>query len=428
MNITNALSIQPTYFARINTEPLQRTINAGISNFLDANFFKDTRNDLAPTSISSFENNSGYYFSLTDRYYKKEKFKYLQVYARGSFINTTSEIQQLGSTINQKSSAELSNEFRISEGFGRGRLDAVTDPVQAIFLLEDLQTLDGVQYTNSQIEEIAKGITAIRSARYLDFRLGYKEQIRMLDSVLTNNGVDNSKGIDYFTIMSDNWLYGNRALRVSGKRWTHFLNFQNYYSLNTNKEDRIDASRYSFVGNSRYYTRLTLNTDFVTSKQINLHVQVRKGFRASTALQLLRSNDFSASSTMPIDADTLNRGEGSEELESITYLNGSYEYLYQANTRNLLSVSVRPILEIVHDLPEFSPKPAFGLQRITINTWLFVQGNYYHWFSPQLSLRISGRVNSIFLINEQEYSSGQVNQQITDLGYNLQAGLTYQLF
>jgi hypothetical protein len=428
LNIINALSIQPAYFARINTEPLQRTINAGISNSLDANFFKDTRNDLAPTTTALFSNNFAYNFSLTDRYYKKDRFKYLEVHTSGLFFNSAREDQEFGRTTNLESEADINNNSRISIGFGRGRLDLVTDPVQAIFLLEDLQSLDGVQYTNSQIEEIAKGITAIRNARYLDFRLGYKEQIRMLDSVLTSNGIDNSEGIDYFTIMSDNWLYGNRFQRVSGKRWTHFLTLQNGYGSRRNLDERIDLDRYYLSVDNTYTASLKLNTEYTTSKQKSLNVQVRKGFEASTELQLVRSNDFSASSTMPIEADTVDRGEISKELESITNLNGRYVYLYQANTRNLLTVDVRPSLRIFHEPPEFSANPLNGLTRIDVDPRLLVLWNYYHWFSPQLSLNIGGIVRSSLSIFELSDPVNQVKAQSTQLGLTLRAGLTYQLF
>jgi hypothetical protein len=133
-----------------------------------------------------------------------------------------------------------------SIGKGKGRVENVTDVIQAHFILEDLKTKKGVTYTNAQLERLAHGITFIRNQRYLDPRFRIIDQLSMLDSTLSTIGIAPEKDIKYFTSINDNWLYAQNLSRGTGKRWTYLYT----PSIDIFGDRDKDLRRYSYLYNA----------------------------------------------------------------------------------------------------------------------------------------------------------------------------------
>jgi hypothetical protein len=420
-----SFNFNPSYFSFTNTDELQRTVNASFAGDFSFGVDKNVSTD-GIVSNRDMTNDLYLSYSNTSCFYTGEKFKYLQVSTQSTFDNR-GRIQKLkGETNEELKDWSFGNRTSVSYGFGTGRMNNVTDAVQAMFMLEDLKALNGANYSNEQIEGIAQGITLIRNARYLDFRIGYKTQLKMLDSVLRRNGVDGEQSIDYFTIISDNWLYANRAARVSGSSWTHFASLDNKY-YETLENNRNNSGDYNYSGYKRLSPSFSLNTTFTRFWQKSLFVQKGFTFRAKSSLQYLRYRGYSGTLLEPIKRDEIELGTPSEQIESVTILSGTYSYLFQPNTRNTWMVNVMPVLVFAQTLPKYASTIAIR-DRTTLQPRVSVNSDYYHWFSPHLNMRASGTigVNSNFYTSEDE--SFYQKRQNSRLSYDLSFGINYQLF
>ena len=109
-------------------------------------------------------------------------------------------------------------------------------------------------------------------------------------------------------------------------------------------------------------------------------------------------------------------------------MRGNYQYLYQANTRNLLTVNISPFVQIERDLPQYRTPAISGLKAYGISPNIGANANYYHWFSPHLNINASG-----FLSTNGRYALDQSDVQYqksqgTSINYDLRVGVNYQLF
>jgi hypothetical protein len=289
--------------------------------------------------------------------------------------------------------------------------------------------MDGVAYSAEQIENIAQGITLIRNNRYLDFRIGYKTQIRLLDSVLRANGVSSSESIEYFTTISDNWLYANRTGRSTGSVWTHFATLGGRFgrSINDREEWLLSSPEYRFTKDRSIVPSLSIHTSYAYSYQHSLEVQTSYGFTVTTGADYIINDRENGYSTTPLSSGDLN-SEYRESVQWVSRLRANYQYLYQPNTRNLFTVNVRPSVGFTKTLPEYLTPSVPGLQDFLISPNIQATVNYYHWFSPHLNITASGLVNANGNYSEDQSNLSFRRQQFTFLTYDFRVGVNYQLF
>jgi hypothetical protein len=317
----------------------------------------------------------------------------------------------------------------VSLGFGKGRMNYVTDAVQAMFILQDLQSQSPTIYSAEQVEAIAQGVTLIRNNRYLDYRIRYKTQLRMLDSVLQENGVKPTNVIDYFTTISDNWLYGNRISRMSGRSWSHSVTVGNRFEYTTSNSEQnlLAAPKYQFDKQKVIRPDLNFNTNYTYSHQSSLYVQNQYSISASTGLcYMIRDNIFGYD-TLPLVENALYNFYG-ESVQWISSLGGNYQYLYQANTRNSFIINVWPSMQFSKYLPKYMTPSKEELKENNIEPNLNLDASYYHWFSPQLSISMSGSVGTASEYGRTQTEFNYVNRQYTYLNYRFYAGLIYRFF
>lgn len=110
----------------------------------------------------------------------------------------------------------LSGSFLI----GKGRIEQVQDARVALYLLDDLATLNREKRTVSDedINDLARLITKLRYKRFFDDRLRKIAEITAIDSLMQQKGIVNTADATYFTSLNDNWEYANNPIRENGHR------------------------------------------------------------------------------------------------------------------------------------------------------------------------------------------------------------------
>lgn len=428
---SSSFNFSPRYFSVTNTDALQRQVDASVRGDFSYNINKN-KGTQGTNGNKRGNDQLDLFYANTSRKYTGNRFEYLRF---SSAIDLDSRMEYWegnGEKIQKSDNNRLVNETSVSYGFGTGRMNLVSDAVQAMFLLQDLSRIDGANYTTEQVEAVAQGITLIRNNRYLDFRIGYKTQLRMLDDVLQANGVSSEKSIDYFTTISDNWLYANRANRSSGSTWTHYATLGNGFEYDvTNRVRNLhstpDYYYYERNRNQQLNTNVSINTSYDYSYQQSLYVQTSYSIVASTGLDYAINDNEYGSGTKPIEDDVISSVYG-ERVRWVSRLQGNYQYLYQANTRNLLTVNVSPSIQIFRDLPQYMTPAISGRKAYEILPIINANVNYYYWFSPHLNMSTSGFLgpSGAYTLNQSDiqYQKGQ----FTRINYNFRFGVNYQLF
>lgn len=424
----NSFNFSPSYFSVTNTDALQRQVDATVRGDFSYNLAKNKGTQ--GTNGNKMGNNQlDLFYANTSRKYTGDRFKYLR-FSSDIYLDRNMEYREGNGEKTQKyDNNSLDNQTSISYGFGKGRMNVVTDAVQAMFILQDLQRIGGANYTNEQVEAIAKGITLIRNNRYLDYRIGYKTQLRMLDSVLQANSVSPGKSIDYFTTISDNWLYANAAYRYSGSTWTHYATLNNRfgYGLGNGEQDLKVNPYYSYVKRQQLNPSVNVNTSYAYAHQQSLHVQTSYSITASTGLEYEINDNEQGYDIKPIEDDVI-FSSYNESVRWVSNLQGNYQYLYQANTRNLLTINVSPYLQIERDLPQYKTPAISGMKAYKVIPNLSANANYYHWFSPHLNMNASGSINTSGNYSREESDLSYQKRQNTSINYNFRFGVNYQLF
>jgi hypothetical protein len=439
LDVNASFSFRTSYFSVINTDKLQRSLNIAGSFSLQGNRGRNN-SSFAEFNDWSSSTRGGFSYRSHSRHYKGNNFTYFGLssntslsYRRQASIARYKQVP-LNDYKSEGSFTDIANNIDVSYGFGKGRFDNVTDAVQAIFILQDLQVMDSVVYTKNQIEEIAKGITAIRNARYLDFRIRYISQLEQLDSVLRANGVLSEKTTRYFTTISDNWLYGNRLNRVTGTQWT------NYATLSSSVS-QLDNSFNGGVSNSpiNRYNRnnelipgLSLNTSYGVSKQTSYYLQMSRGVTLSTGLNYISEKSLEESSNLPLNTDSLlqeykNLGRRNMVIWN-TDASASWSFLYQPNTRNYVSGFISPSIQFSRALPRLTNDVDIDWFEYTLNPDLRASASYYHWFSPQLSINVNAFISSTNSFNQRWSTFAFRRVQNTNINYDFSARLVYQFY
>lgn len=154
---------------------------------------------------------------------------------------------------------------------GAGRIEPVQDARQAIYILEALSGAGRLDenITDQQVVELSQLISRLRNKRFLDFRLGWMEQIETLDSFLLANEHITLQDARYFTTLTDLWNYGNYPHRSSGNRislavYPRYL-FQDFYEHLPYVMETTDIQTKQF--------QLNTGIEFVHEKPLNLYWQ-----------------------------------------------------------------------------------------------------------------------------------------------------------
>jgi hypothetical protein len=371
-------------------------------------------------------------YSILSRFYSGDNFKLVEVHTSTGYRNHSNNTYYRDGRLLSHKDLDFANSTEISLGFGKGRIDNVTDAVQAIFVLQDLQALYSTSYSQNQIEEIAKGITLIRNARYLDYRIRYKTQLKMLDSVLQVNGVGSERSVDYFTTISDNWLYANRTSRNAGSVWTHYATLANSFDHSGYiHESELNLPVFQYDRSSDLRPSISLNSSYSFATQKSLYVEKSWGIQAKTELRYLAIKSLTSSSSVPLDVDSFLQSakvmEWDQRFIWRTNISGNWGYLFQPNTRNLWTIKVLPSIDFSKVLPKLTDNDLV-VDGYILAPNLVASTYYYHWFSPQLHLNIRADIGTDNRYDKTERDELTDWRQLTNLNYDFSASLVYQFY
>lgn len=314
------------------------------------NYIDNQTNDSYNLSVSL--DHQGYYYN------KNKKFIEFSPYLNVG-MNGTNKKNEYTNYTKEENEHRYRIDAKISIGVGTGRIEAVEDARQAVYILQDLQKRNILTKTLSE-EEInlfAQQITAIKYKRQFDSRVKLIEEITTIDSFLVANGyVDRSNPTPYYTTLYDDWMYAGLIQRSAGSRFSIGITPEYSFSEVGMKEIYDPSSS----GNScdDTYNGYSLGgafyINYVNEKPVNLYWQ--------RSVEVVSNTSFK-------------RYGNWDEDEIMSSLSGMYKLGYYPNTRTSLSGSASQGLTWV-ELDNL----------ISSKTELAFQASYY--VSPQL--RISG--------------------------------------
>ncbi len=443
-----SLGLNAYYFQNLNIDNLQQSINFYFVDYtsISKDFIKSSYNNNSKNKYSYINrsSNTNLGFSILNRYYNpSNEFKYLNlntrnhlnVYRYGYKSINSSNSNILNEYERQNNSMRL-NSFAVLEfGFGKGRLEYVTDPIMATFLIKELiEKADIKNVSNEQIENIAKGMTKIRNTRFIDFRFTLIDQIEMLDEVLKQNGIESNKTAKYYTSIYDNWLYATQKQRLSGNRWTYYFknenDFYRYNSINNNydlkADTNLDESKYL---NKSINTNNGFSIDYETSIQKSLSVQKSKGFNIFVFHRWhdsLRIYDYKFG-TRPFSnsRDTFNNQSLNIRIE------GRWAHLFQPNTRTYLEFSVNPGFSSQKFLKDKRNGIEESFNKLNNNVFLGMNLQYFRFINARLNFTVWASTNSsLNLTNFDKDKDKIIRTAVLNLGsyFNLGARVSYFIF
>lgn len=298
-----------------NQRIIQYALASGLS--VDRQNLPDQGNNGTNSTTFNFVPNA--FYSQTNRTYTGNKFKVTDFGGNIIFQNQNYKDKLVNNSQQSSNRSTIIGNGKI--GFGRGRIENVSDAVTAMFLLKALKqngSLSG--YTAQQLENLADGIVKARNARYIgDNRFRYIDQINIVDSVARANGIAGSSDVKFFTALYDNLVYTS-YLRESGTRHTFTLATQG--SVNRfSSGDKNDVETISALGIGPAY-------EYVNAYQKSAYFQ-RK---TTVTAQVL---GVSNKTNPPLDGSRLSNGF--EALQPTVGI--SHAYIYQPNTRTYIYLS-----------------------------------------------------------------------------------------
>jgi len=155
--------------------------------------------------------------------------------------------------------------IEIGVGVGVGRIEPVSDLVQACYILDKLKTQKSLsrELKENDIFEFAKFASKLKNKRFFDARLRKIAELQALDSLLHINGLIGNNNISYFTTLNDYWSYGYFGYRYSGSVLKFWLGPE--YSTSISKANDADSNH---IWGTTYGGQ---NLRFESSKQLNLY-------------------------------------------------------------------------------------------------------------------------------------------------------------
>lgn len=460
-----------SYFHDINTNNLQQSVRVNFSSKLRLNNGKTSKNENNPSKTvrNTNEKQSNAYnyfgnnldFTINNRFYNNSKnFVYINSQNRISISNNNSHkiYTERGTfdftdtaflKIDGKRQVKTNNQngsFDLEIGFGNGRLENVTDPIMAVFLLKDLIQKTNIDVPSSkQIENIAKGITKIRNTRFLDFRFRLIDQIDMLDKVLKENGVETDQLSRYYTTLNDNWNYATSFYRESGKRMSLFAKSNYYFGNNYNGiyHNNLHVSNFtkdrSFIDvkNKKRFSSIFNNgvgMDYTISKQKGLRVQKSKGFNL-----FLYHNFFNLK-------DIYNDSIGNPGYRNTKYalknqssnirLQGFWSYLFQPNTRTYFEFNMMPGMVFQNIASETLNSSDTEREALNQNYYIRTSFRYFRFINQRLNFNIELQTyitlenNLLSYYEPNHIRPVKIKDKIFDLqyGYIFNMGVNYFLY
>jgi hypothetical protein len=308
---------------------------------------------------------------------------------------------------------------------GTGRIEQVQDARLAMFILEDLQTLNRANKvaTDEDVLALAREITLLKYKRFFDNRLRKIAEITAIDAFLQKNGISGTTDAAYFTSLNDNWDFANNPIRNSGKRlFTGLEANYSYLYKNTVDESIVpdnEPNEYKLnQANGGFY----LVAGFISEKPKSLTWQNSSSVKIGVGMQSR--------------VETENEPDMEDETKYYMWtkptvkLTADYGFGYYPNSRTWLTFKWRLLSGWDKEMDGDSKDNLEDLQNI-FYTYTGPQINAYYYLSEKL--RLSLAFHGEFIINKTDYTYEVIEgnpENVSSAWWNQQinAALTYSLF
>lgn len=329
-------------------------------------------------------------FRVSRDYYLTEDRFFLE-----GFSNLGLSLKGYKKTIDSKvdlNSNSTSFNLGMGLGAGFGRLENVSDLVQAHYILESLKKQNSLHMdlTEKNIYEFATLSSRLKNKRFFDSRLRKIAELQALDSLLHKQGLIKEPDISYFTTLNDYWNFTGFPNRVSGSVLKLLVSPELWNS-------RGKSLNTSLVKSSKTY--LNSNLSFEYNKQLNLFWERIFNVEVSNSTLIDQSgkdlNNYPDNFPKNLLRSSLDIGYG-----------------FYPNTRTAVHTSIGYIGKEEPTYQDIGIQSKFWKNEI----YFGFNGGYY--ISPQL--QVYGNLNLSY--GFEEYSNGDHKR----LNYNL--GLRYAIF
>ncbi|MEX1002433.1 MAG: hypothetical protein WDZ35_10005 [Crocinitomicaceae bacterium] len=163
---------------------------------------------------------------------------------------------------------------------GYGRVEYVRFARRAMDIDRMFRKRDISQSPMSEemLRGVADKITEISNKRYFDRRLGYIDQLELLDAYLQEIGYDSDRDIRYFSQLMDSYLFANQMFRRSGFRMEAGV----YNGLSFGYQSNGPVTFSEFTRNRTFgFLDMTYNLPVNYALQSDIHVSVLGGLNAN---------------------------------------------------------------------------------------------------------------------------------------------------
>lgn len=256
-------------------------------------------------------------------------------------------------------------------GFGKGRIENVTDAQMAYNILNDLKknNLLTADFSDEDVNGLAKTITQINNTRLFDFRRKHIFELKQIDSFLNTKGLIKEKNIDYFTTVNDNWFYAFNEFRRHGKE--KFITLTPLLGLNNTKTIfniiPVDSLSKSFSK----FALLTLSVGIEKAKALSIKKQFNKGLSLNTI--------YGYSMNKYTNNTAINNSNGSNILSSLI---GYLQWGYYPTTRTNINTAISNNFIWDYEGAQFNN-----------NTFLSLAGNYFINYNTRIFLNLYSNLN-----------------------------------
>lgn len=436
------LNLNANYFENINVEELQQSTRISSGNDLSWRTAKrvssvgrlnSSSNDLSNRFNASYQR-------TTRNYQTNNTFRYrnLSSSLSSSIQRNMRDNNQIKEDLQIDKLQNISTSISASFGRGKGRIDNVTDLIQAHFILEDLRLKKGIEYSSDQLEQVAQGITYIRNQRYLDFRFRTIDQLTMLDSTISSAGIASEKDMKYFATLNDNWLYGTNLGRTTGKRWSYYYTpgvelfgerTKDLRRLN-NGDTIINNNRYDLSYENTHSLTSDFSIEYLNVNQQSWKVQQSFSARLDVGTSLTTKHNRGEINDSNFIQPERKEFNPTYEFMPTINLSASWQHLYQPNSRTYYIANISPRISF-EDTRYNDPSGADWYYREN-NLFPEVQCdfNYYKWLNPQLgiNMRASARVTYERINGGPIGPNKPLTRNNVHLMHNASIGVTYQLY
>lgn len=258
-------------------------------------------------------------------------------------------------------------------GFGKGRIENVTDAQMAFNILSDLKkkNLLDTDFTVADAYSLAQTITQVNNTRLFDFRRKHIFELTQIDSLLHKKGLIKDNSIAYFATVADNWFYAFNQLRKHGKE--KYITLIPVFGYNNNKTALNLPVDSTVKENAKSVSAfLTLGIEKATAR--NIKRQFTRGIALQTVYGYGR-NKYTSNTTV-------NEQENHSLNSSV---NAFLQWGYYPNTRTNISTTLTNFLVVNYSDGSMANNSHFSFE-----------GNYFINYNT----RFYATVSSVFSVSK----------------------------